>query len=317
MKWSLSEFLNLIELRSQTWCHVDVAAGGGFKIPHNEAVYFYAVLEGTAEIAGGSGFTMEMRAGDVVMVISGEAHALRTQRQCVTSSLEFLEAGAYADAPPTLTVGEGRRSVRLLAGRLKVRWPGGQHPRHMPAVLTARASESVINIPLLLEKVSGGGANAVLTQAATLLFVTTFRDDPQCRAIFDDFNRHDPISRAQQYIEKHPFGPWTVENLARKVGMGRSNFAARFAKEAGRTPKEYLSAVRMKHAALLLENTDMKIAEVGERVGYRSEAAFIRRFTTAFGASPGELRRQRRLASQTRAIPSRNIPSVVREPISA
>jgi transcriptional regulator GlxA family with amidase domain len=76
--------------------------------------------------------------------------------------------------------------------------------------------------------------------------------------------------------------------------MGRSNFASRFAKEIGRTPMEFMSEERMKHAALFLEKTDMKVAEIGARVGYRSEAAFIRRFTVRFGTTPGELRKRTR-----------------------
>ena len=305
MRWSLSEFLNLVELRSQTWCFVDLGAASGFNAPHNDAIYFYAVLEGSADIAGAGGRTTELRAGDMVMVLSGEAHALRNQRQCVTSSLNFLVSGEYADVPPILTVGEGKATTRLLAGRLKVRWPGGQHPRNIPAMLKARTSGGIVNFPMLLEKASGEGASAILTRAATLILVTEFREHPQCRAAFQDFSLYDPISRARLYIETHPFGPWTVEILARKVGMGRSNFATRFSKEVGRTPMDFLSEERMKHAALFLEKTDMKIAEVGERVGYRSEAAFIRRFTTCFGVSPGELRRRRRQAARSGDMPPR------------
>jgi AraC-like DNA-binding protein len=294
MRWSLSEFLNLVELRSQTWCFVELGAASGFKIPHNDAIYFYASLEGSVSLAGVTGGGGELRPGDIVMILSGEAHALRNQSQAETSALEFLASGEYADAPANLTVGEGGCATRLLAGRLKVRWPGGQHPRNIPAVLRARTSDSIVNFASLLEKASGGGATAVLTRAASLMFVDAFRDHPQSRAAFQEFSLHDPISRAQQYIETHPFTAWTVEILARKVGMGRSNFAMRFTKEVGRTPMEYLAGERMNHAALFLEKTDMKIAEIGERVGYRSEAAFIRRFTSRYGISPGEMRKRSR-----------------------
>lgn len=301
MRWSLSEFLNIIELRSQTWCYVELSSGGGFRIPHNDVIYFYAALDGAADIAGVAGGTTRLRAGDVVMILSGEAHAIRDQPQSMTSNLDFLASGEYADAPQSFALGEGRPVGRILAGRLKVRWPGGQRPRALPALLTAKTSDGIVNFATLLDKISGEGASAVLTRAATLMFVTAFRDHPQCRAAFQEFSLHDPISRAQQYIQMHPFGPWTVEILARKVGMGRSNFASRFASEIGRAPMEYLSEERMKHAALFIEQTDMKVAEVGERVGYRSEAAFIRRFTTYYGFSPGELRRRRRLAARADA----------------
>jgi AraC-like DNA-binding protein len=298
MRWSLSEFLNLVELRGQTWCFVSLGAASGFQVPHDDAIYFYSLLDGHACIAGVGGRALELRAGDIAMILSGEAHALRNETQAETSALEFLISGEYADAPADIDVGEGPAATRLVAGRLKVRWPGGQHPRTIPPVLQARASGGLVDFAALVEKASGGGGTAVLTRAATLMFVDAFRDHPQCRAAFQEFSLHDPISRAQQYIETHPFIAWSVEVLARKVGMGRSNFALRFAREVGRTPMEYLSDERMRHAALFLEKTDMKVAEIGERVGYRSEAAFIRRFTSRFGVSPGELRRRSQLPAR-------------------
>lgn len=298
MRWSLSEFLNLLELRSQTWCFVGLDSDCGIKIPHSETIYFYQVLEGTITLAGANGECTALRNGDIAMVLSGEAHALRPQSRSETVNLDFLAAGEYADTPPSFTLGDGRPTTRLLAGRLKVRWPGGQHPRGLPSVLKVEAANNTVDFATLLHGASATGATAVLTRAATLLFVSAFRDHPRCRAVFQEFGRQDPIARAQLYIQTHPFNPWTVENIAQKVGMGRSSFATRFAREVGRTPIEYMSEERMKHAAQFLETTDMKIGEIGERVGYRSEAAFIRRFTACFGVTPGELRKRARLAGQ-------------------
>lgn len=296
MPWSLSEFLNLVELRSQTWCFVELSSATGFSVPPNEEVYFYALLEGSANIAGLMGGSLELRAGDVVMILSGEAHAVRNRRKSVTANLEFLTSGAYADVPPTLTVGNGRPATRLLAGKLKVRWPGGQRLRSIPSLLTVQAKDDVVNFQTLLDRVSGSGAMAILTRAATLLFVSAFREHPQSRAAFVEFDQHDPVLRAQQCMEIHPFNRWTVEALARKVGLGRSTFATRFNRKVGRTPMEFLAEERMKHAALFLENTEMKVAEIAARVSYRSEAAFIRRFVARFGITPGELRRRSRRA---------------------
>ncbi len=312
MRWSLSEFLNLVELRSQTWCYVGLGSAQGFSIPHNEHIYFYAMLEGSISIAGVADGVIEMRAGDIVMILSGEAHALRNRKKSATANLEFLTAGEYADEPPTLNVGlgsgEGHVATRLLAGRLKVRWPGGQHPRAIPSVLRVRASDDIINFERLLERATGSGATALLTRAATLLFVSALREHPQCRSVFQEFDLHDPVSRAQQYIETHPFTRWTVEILAHKVGMGRSNFANRFQKEVGHTPMDFLSRERMKHAALFLEKTEMKVAEIGARVGYRSQAAFIRQFAARFGITPGGLRKRSRSRLAARAGQSNNTP---------
>jgi AraC-like DNA-binding protein len=294
MRWSLSEFLNLVELRSQTWCFVGLGPASGFTVPHNEEIYFYAVLDGEANIAGVDGDTIELHAGDIVMMLSGEAHAVRNHKKSITASLDFLTSGEYADAPLSFEVGRGLPTTRVLAGKLKVRWPGGQHPRSIPSVLMTRSRGHILDFEMLLEKASGSGAAALLTRAVTLLFISALRDHPQCRSAFQEFDLYDPALRAQQYMQMHPFQRWTVEILARKVAMGRSNFATRFVRELGQTPMSFLAQERMKHAALFLEKTDMKVTEVGKRVGYRSEAAFIRRFRNCFGTTPGELRKRSR-----------------------
>ena len=290
-RWSLSEFLNLVELRSQSWCFIDLARTGGFRIPHSDMVLFYAALEGTARMVATEPGVVELRPGDIVMVLSGEAHSLRGEQGRATDVLEYLE---YVDIPSTITIGEGPRAARLLCGRMRVRWPGGQQPRSLPQVLSTTIDDSPVNFAAIDRLVDGSGASALLTQAANLVFITALRDHPQCEQIFNDSTLHDPIARARQFIETHPFQNWTVGSLASKVGMGRSNFAARFVEQIGRTPLDVLTEERMKHAAHFLERTELKVAEISERIGYRSEAAFSRRFTTHFGISPGKMRKQSR-----------------------
>lgn len=291
MNWSLSEYLNLVELRSQSWCFVNLSRGNGVHFGHGDVMFFHAVLEGTVRLASGGGQTVELGAGDIAMVISGDAHAMRNHHEGPSTMVELLRSGEPLDAPSVLKFGEGPIVTKLLSGRIKVRWPGGSLQNRLPPLLLVRADESAINFDRFIEEASQPGATALLTRAATLLFVSAFIRHPRCQALFR-LNLDDPIARAKVLIDKHPFQPWTVESLARKVGMGRSNFAARFTAEIGKTPIDVLTEARMKHAEHFLQNTDLKIVEVGERVGYRSAGAFIRRFTTHFGITPGKLRRQ-------------------------
>ncbi len=298
MKWSLSEFLNLIELRSQTWCFAGLHSAAGFSIPHGDGFYLYAMLEGRARLAGVAGKLIDLGPGDILIVLSGEAHALRSEASAPAPTFEYLAEGEYADAPASFSFGAGSQSARLLCGNLKVRWPGGQQPRSLPPLLRP-AARGIVDFAALAEMAKGPGSAAVLTRLANLLFVESFLQSAECQSVFRDSSLHDPIARALQYIETHPFAQWTVEGLARKVGMGRANFAARFAAQLGRTPFEALTAERMRHAAIFLEETDLKVAEIAERVGYRSEAAFSRRFAMHYGQSPGTLRKQGRSAGKT------------------
>jgi AraC-like DNA-binding protein len=295
MKWSLSEFLNLIELRSQAWCTIGLGGDGGFRIAHSEAVLFYVALEGRVRISGVRGGRIDMEPGDIVMILSGDAHAIRVRPDCQAELFPFLNDSAYADTPPAFSIGQGQVAARLLCGRIKPRWPGGQQPRALPPMLRAASAASIFNIAAAADAVQGSGAVAVLTRMAGAIFVDAFRAHPDCQTLFSDASTHQPIARACHYIQLHPFSDWTVESLARKVGMGRSNFAARFVSEVGKTPMEALAEERMQHAARFLEETDLKVSEISERVGYRSEAAFSRRFTSHFGTSPSRMRRQMRV----------------------
>lgn len=262
--------------------------------PHADAVFFYALLEGDLRMAGVGGQPVDLTSGDVVLTLSGEAHSLRSQGGGATHSVPLLRTSGYVDAPPTIKLGEGPVVARLLCGRLRVRWPAGERPRGMPAMLKKSSEHSVVRLDRLVAEAQSGGGSALLTRLATLMFVSAFREDPGCKLLFSQSNLLDPIARASQFMEIHPFQKWTVAILARKVGMGRSNFAAHFVQQTGKTPMDALTEVRMRHAAEILSKTELKIADVSEQVGYRSEAAFHHRFTAHFGMSPGQMRRQRR-----------------------
>lgn len=290
LDWSLSEFLNLIELRSQTWCHVDMASTGGFRIPHSEGVLFYAALGGSARLSWGVGQTLDLEAGDVAILLSGDAHTIRCSDNETAEVLTFLASGDYVDAPMNYTLGKGMQACELLCGRLKARWPTAKRPPGLPAILKYKASQCFLNIPELYRSSKSSGGTSVLTRAAMLLFIAAFRQHPACAAIFRECGYREPIAQAIAFIETHPFNEWTVGRLAHKVGMGRSNFALRFTADVGCTPMAYVTEQRMKHAADFLKRTDLKIAEIAERIGYRSESAFSHRFNEHFGVTPGTLR---------------------------
>lgn len=60
-----------------------------------------------------------------------------------------------------------------------------------------------------------------------------------------------------------------------------------FKKVNGKTIFQYLTQIRIHHARLLLQNSSMKMAEVGKRVGFPDEYYFSRVFKKHVGVSPG------------------------------
>ena len=305
MRWSMSEFLQLVEVRSQCWCFVEMGSGSGLHASADNAVFCYAMVEGAGKLFCDMESPIGLQTGDVAFVISGRAHALRTRPNSRVDSIAFLDNDEYVDAPPTFSLGEGVKGTRVLCGRLKVRWPAGVNASLMPIAARVPAKKAIVNLPGLVDAASGDGAAALLTRAAGMLFVAALRDHPQIQAIFHDATSRDPIARSLQFMEVHPFQGWTVAMLASKVGMARSTFAARFLAKVGKSPIEVLTELRMRMAASLLAQTELKVAEIAERVGYRSESAFNRRFVTNYNMTPGRMR-ERGVAEDEAATPEQS-----------
>jgi len=99
------------------------------------------------------------------------------------------------------------------------------------------------------------------------------------------------IARALNMLQAAPERPWTVQCLARAVGLSRAAFARRFAAVSGRSPRRFLTELRLALAASLLANTDDSLAELAARIGYTSEFAFSRAFKRWHGVAPGTFRR--------------------------
>jgi AraC-like DNA-binding protein len=99
------------------------------------------------------------------------------------------------------------------------------------------------------------------------------------------------IGQAIALIHREPARPWTVAGLASEVAMSRSALAARFTALVGEPPMHYVMSWRMLVAHTWLKAEGATIAELAERLGYQSEAAFSRAFKRYMGISPGAVKR--------------------------
>jgi AraC-like DNA-binding protein len=268
-------------------------------VPPADALYVHCLLHGQARLACTGGEVVELHAGDVAFVPSGEAHALRSAPDAPATTHPLLRAGEPADVPPTIALGApGRMAVRVLSARLQAEWPGGIKGAALPSLLHLGADDAgplsgLLRPDAIAHAGLGAGSAALLTRIAGMLLVAALRADPRCRQIFTPA-QGDPVRQAIELIEANPSAPWSVEKLARSVGMGRSNFAAHFTQGVGRAPMEVVAEKRMEHAAGLLRQGRLKVAEISELSGYGSEAAFSRRFTRHFGITPSQMRESAR-----------------------
>jgi len=86
--------------------------------------------------------------------------------------------------------------------------------------------------------------------------------------------------------------PITVQEIADDLFLSVSHANNLFKKQTGQKIFDYLTAYRMEKAKLLLRQSDKRIYEVVEEVGYTNKSHFCLIFKKHFGFSPSDYRSQ-------------------------
>jgi AraC-like DNA-binding protein len=96
------------------------------------------------------------------------------------------------------------------------------------------------------------------------------------------------VLRALEALHKKPSHPWTIESLAKNVGISRANLASKFKDVLSIPPMEYLAKVRMEKARDLFKKGNTKLEEIALLVGYSSAFAFSKAYKRIYGTSPAK-----------------------------
>jgi transcriptional regulator GlxA family with amidase domain len=132
-----------------------------------------------------------------------------------------------------------------------------------------------------------GGAQ----RAARAAKVWLMADRGELQAPFTSMIRATPhedaqIRTAQIWIAENYAVENPVRGMATSSGLPPTTFARRFRTATGRSPMEYVQAVRIEEARQLLETSSQPVAEVGGQVGYEDTAYFRRLFKKRTGLTP-------------------------------
>lgn len=83
-----------------------------------------------------------------------------------------------------------------------------------------------------------------------------------------------------------------LEEIAGKVCLTSSYVSFIFKRETGNTLVKYLTDYRMKQAKEMLENSNMKIVDIGRACGYSNQSYFNKLFKNYYGITPKQYREQ-------------------------
>ncbi|MGH3242164.1 MAG: cupin domain-containing protein [Spirillospora sp.] len=138
------------------------------------------------------------------------------------------------------------------------------------------------------------GQDVVLDRLLDLLLIATLRawfSRPDAETPGWYRAHGDPVvGPALRLLHDDLSHPWTIADLASKVGVSRAALAQRFTKQLGEPPMSYLTGVRLAQAADLLRESDATLDAVARQVGYGTAFALSTAFKREHGVSPHEYR---------------------------
>jgi AraC-like DNA-binding protein len=316
---ALSDVLRTVRLTGATFFNVVASAPWVAEQPGPEMILpkilpgaehliaYHVVTEGRCfgNIIGGD--PIAVNAGEVIVFTRGDPHVMSSSPGMRADPFTpgVIDAANRCQLPFFINYGgEGPASAKVVCGFLACdAQPFNPLLENLPPVIKAGDPMDsntgwlgqFIRLAMIEAADKRAGGESVLAKVSELMFIEVIRRHlealPPEQAGWLAGLRDPFVGKALSLIHGAPARDWTIEKLARDVGLSRSVLAERFAHLVGMPPMQYLAKWRMQIASGLLSRGN-NVATVAAEIGYASEAAFSRAFKKVVGMSPSGWRRR-------------------------
>lgn len=275
-------------------------------------ICFHIVLSGGcwAQLADGSQPATWLAAGDAIIFAGGDGHVMSSEPgKRSVPDMDLYRRPRTTALPFTLSElgGSAGERTRFVCGYLGCdARPFNPIIGALPRQLEARCSNvgdnltyDLVRVALLETRTPRAGREAILARISELMFLHAVRQHidglPEESVGWLAGLRDRHVVAALRLMHGEPARNWTLDVIAREIGLSRSAFAEHFARIMGVPAMQYLGHWRLQVAVSLLEQSRKSLAQVAAEVGYESDAAFSRAFRKQMGVPPGAWRRGARL----------------------
>lgn len=108
---------------------------------------------------------------------------------------------------------------------------------------------------------------------------------------FDDYKNKEKINMAIKFIRDNFRNDLNMAVVSNSISMNYSLFSLNFKQYTGMNFVNYLKKIRIDESKRLLEETEEKIIDISQMVGYENEKHFMKIFKSVCGVSPSEYRK--------------------------
>ena len=292
---ALDRLLTTLAVQLHAFAVCEVEEGWRLVIDPMDAIVIHYILAGEGTVRTEGGAEAPFATHSVIVVPAGRRQSIGAPTRGGPEGVADERCEMLADGLVRFTAGTGRGGVICVCGSITASYAGAlglfDH-LDRPIVCDTGPDDPLRGfLALMLDELAKPcfGARAVTESLMKLCLVTLLRrhllghgsESPFFVALHDR-----RLAQAVSAIVERPAASHTVASLAEVAGMSRSAFAERFARAFGRSPIDFVQAVRLRHAAHLLRTTALPVKVIAGAVGYASRSHFSRAFSAFYEADP-------------------------------
>jgi AraC-like DNA-binding protein len=299
----LTDLVDQVHLDGTVYFSAELHAPWGIAIARVGRAPFYLVRAGRAELQVSGGPVHALEAGDFVLLPNAAPHVVRSGPDAQLIAFDDWLALHPMDAAGR-SLHAGRGAVTRVIGGFFSSGGSAANPLFaaLPDMIVLRGADPRVRrwleptLAFIESEVDtrAQGSTAVLQRMADVLFIQAVRayatqDTGASGWLRGMSDRR--IAQALALLHERYAEAWTLERLARAVGMSRTALAVRFRELVGTAPMTYLAHWRITRATRLLRSGRFGLDRAATEVGYASSSVFSKAFKRVTGESPGRYRR--------------------------
>jgi AraC-like DNA-binding protein len=281
----LSTVLKTVKLEGAMFYNAEFSAPWSFRSPPSclvapylspaprHVIIYHLLTHGQAYANVEDGPRLPLYAGDIVVFPHGDPHFMGNGRETKPKDFAGMLKEIMSRGLKLATMGGGGEITRFICGYLlcdpllSKAFLGGLPPIFKVNIGNDNAGqwlESSIRYSVEQAVTSQTGSEIVVAKLSEALFVETLRRYadllPREQTGWLAGARDPEVGSALALVHGQPSDPWTIAELAKRVGVSRSVLAERFRHFLGVPPMAYLTRWRLQLGAQLLTSTSNSVA---------------------------------------------------------